>query len=201
MPSKMLKEIEDNNRRIFDIFLDFPKPLIIAVNGPAIGASVTSATLSDAIVASDKATFSTPFAKLGVTPEGCSSVHFERIMGKKNADRMLLKEGWRPTGVEAKEAGFVHQVFPHDQLMTSAQKLAEDWIAQGRLTRPLHTTPGLLAEYKAVNAKESKDLAQAFLSPKFLQAQIDFANEKGKKDIARVFSIALATRPVWSMFI
>ena len=63
-------------------YFQFPKPLIIAVNGPAIGACVTSATVCDAIVASEKATFATPFAKLGVPPEGCSSVHFERLMGK-----------------------------------------------------------------------------------------------------------------------
>ena len=53
------------------------QPILIAANGPAIGACVTSATLCDGILASEKATFNVPFAALGITPEGCSSVHFE----------------------------------------------------------------------------------------------------------------------------
>ena len=71
---------------------------------------MTSATVADTIIASERATFSTPFARLGVPPEGCSSVHFKRIMGKANADRMLGPEGWTPTAAEAKEAGFVSEV-------------------------------------------------------------------------------------------
>ena len=60
---------------VFDTFLDFEKPLIVACNGHAIGASVTSATLCDAIVAaSPDVTFTTPFGRLGISPEGCSSV-------------------------------------------------------------------------------------------------------------------------------
>ena len=68
-PQKLHEFIVKNNAAIFDAFLDFPKPLIVAANGPAIGACVTSATLCDAIIASEKATFSTPFAKLGIVPE------------------------------------------------------------------------------------------------------------------------------------
>ena len=68
-PRKLHEFIVKNNAAIFDAFLDFPKPLIVAANGPAIGACVTSATLCDAIIASEKATFSTPFAKLGIVPE------------------------------------------------------------------------------------------------------------------------------------
>ena len=69
----------------------------------------------------------------GIPPEGCSSVHFERIMGKKNAERMLGKEGWTPTAKEAKEAGFVMEVVAHDQLMTRAQQIAEQWVKEGKV--------------------------------------------------------------------
>ena len=124
-PATLHKLIVENNSAIFNAFIDFPKPLIIAANGPAIGACVTSATLADCIIASEKATFSTPFARLGVTPEGCSSVHFERIMGKENAAKMLGPEGWTPTAAEAKLAGFVSEVVPHEQLLARAQEVAE----------------------------------------------------------------------------
>jgi hypothetical protein len=64
-PQKLHGFIVKNNAAIFNAFIEFPKPILVAVNGPAIGACVTSATLCDGIIASEKATFSTPFAKLG----------------------------------------------------------------------------------------------------------------------------------------
>ena len=63
-PQKLHDMIYKNNASIFNTFIEFPKPLLIAANGPGIGACVTSATLCDAIIASEKATFSTPFARL-----------------------------------------------------------------------------------------------------------------------------------------
>ena len=63
-PQKLHDMIYENNAAIFNAFIEFPKPLMMAANGPAIGACVTSATLTDAIIASEKATFSTPFARL-----------------------------------------------------------------------------------------------------------------------------------------
>ena len=41
--------IRTQNQAVFDAFLDFPKPIIVAANGPAIGACVTSASTCDAI--------------------------------------------------------------------------------------------------------------------------------------------------------
>lgn len=63
----------------------------------------------------------TPFAALGVPPEGCSSVHFARIMGPERAHRMLGPDGWKPTAAEAHAAGWVTQVVPHAELLSAAQ--------------------------------------------------------------------------------
>ena len=81
-PQKLHDYILKNNAAIFEAFIDFPKPLMIAANGPAIGACVTSATLCDAIIASEKATFSTPFAKLG---ELLICKIWERVLHKINS--------------------------------------------------------------------------------------------------------------------
>jgi len=194
-PKKLHNLIRLNNQALFDAFLDFPKPILVAANGPAIGASVTSATLCDAIIASEEATFNVPFSVLGIPPEGCSSVHFERIMGQANALKML-DENWKPTAAEACEAGFVTKVVPHAELMSSAQQLAEEWIAEGK-TRSL-VADNKVDEYKAVNAKESIDLADAFLSTPFLMAQYNFLKSKKKTQPALVFKTIALLRPLWS---
>lgn len=73
------------------------------------GASVTSATLCDGIIASDQASFLTPFKRLGIPPEGCSSVHFARVM-RPDVARLMLYENLKLTAAHAKEAGMVIEV-------------------------------------------------------------------------------------------
>ena len=119
-PKKLHSLILENNEKLFNKFLDFPKPILVAANGPCIGASVTSALLCDGIrwvgpynwnktlfkgiIASEAATFLTPFARLSVPAEGCSSVHFPRTLGREAADKML-KQGAKIGALEALEIG------------------------------------------------------------------------------------------------
>jgi len=67
--------------------IKFPKPIVAAVNGPAIGVAVTTLPLCDVVYAADNSTFRTPFASLGVLPEACSSFTFPLVMG-------YAKVGW-----------------------------------------------------------------------------------------------------------
>lgn len=194
-PRQLLADINTANQALFDMFLDFPKPILIAFNGPAIGASVTSATLCDGMLASEKATFSTPFAALGVTPEGCSSVHFARLMNQENADRMLGKEGWKPTAEEALEAGLIQWVVPHDKLASEARRIASEWVASG--ARRSFRAGATVDELKAVNARESAVLAEAFLGAAFLKGQLRFLWRKKKWGPAMMFLTLLVTRPLW----
>lgn len=195
-PRKLHAKIRAGNQALFEMFLDFPKPILIAVNGPAIGASVTSATLCDGIIASQKATFSTPFAALGVTPEGCSSVHFARIMDQTSADRMLGEEGWKPTAEEALEVGLIQWAVPHDQLMPEAHRIAHEWVTSG--ARRSFRAGSTRDELKAINARESAVLADAFLGAPFLKGQFRFLWGKKKWGPAAMFLTLLITRPLWS---
>ncbi len=194
-PAKLHAFIAEQNESLFEMFLSFPKPILVAVNGPAIGASVTSATLCDAIIASENATFSTPFAKLGVTPEGCSSVLFPKLVGEESAKRILGAEGWQPTGAEAAEIGLVDQVVPHEKLMDEAHKLAKKWVKAGR--ERTFKAGMTVDELRKINARESQELAYAFLSPDFLRGQYEFLKKKGKRGPALVFKSLLLTHPLW----
>lgn len=198
-PKALHAMIVEHNQALFDLFLDFPKPLIAAVNGPAIGASVTSARLCDAVVASERATFSTPFAALGVSPEGCSSMVFPRLMGAEAAERMLGQQGWKPTAEEAATVGFVDQVTPHGGLLAAAQAEAERRIAEG-VPRAFREPGGLaeLGELKAVNAEESVGVADSFLASPFLRGQFLFLWRKKKRSPALTFLALWLSRPAWS---
>jgi len=194
-PRALHEGIVAHNRALFDTFLDFPKPILVAANGPAIGAAVTAATLCDGIVAAPGATFSTPFAALSITPEGCSSVLFERMMGPANAERMLGREGWRPNAEQACEAGLIGWVASDDQLLAKADEIVRGWLDEGRGKR---FSLDELAELKAVNARESIGVADSFLSAPFMKAQFKFLWGKGKRAPAAMFLGLWATRPLWS---
>lgn len=198
-PRELHAMIVEHNETLFNTFIDFPKPILAAVNGPAIGATVTTATLCDGIVASEKATFNTPFAKLGVAREGCSSVLFARLMGAESAERMLGGEGWVPTGEEAHAVGLAQWVVPHEQLLEKAQAIAEEWIAADR-PRTLRGD-ATVAELREVNARESVQVADSFLGKRFLDGQFKFLWSRKKRGPALMFLALKTTRPVWSRFL
>jgi enoyl-CoA hydratase/carnithine racemase len=198
-PQQLRDYFAASNEALFQIFLGFDKPVVAAVNGPAMGAAVTSAALCDALLASEHATFSTPFARLGVPPEGCSSEMLPRLMGREAAGRMLGPEGWVPTAAEALGAGLVQEVVPHAELVGRAQALAAAWIAEGR---PRTFRAGFTrAELQAINARESQALADAFLAPPFLMGQFRFLWSRRKVGPALTFLALRATRPAWSLLL
>ena len=194
-PRKLRQLIASNNQALFEVFLGCAKPLLIAVNGPAIGASVTSATLANGIIASDTATFSTPFAVLGVTPEGCSSVHLPRLIGEENAARMLGSEGWKPDAEQAKKIGLIQEVVPTAELRERAESVVRQWLEQGQQRQLLAGSE--LDELRAVNAHESEQLADAFLKATFLKHQAQFLWRKKKYIPSMVFWSLWGLRPLW----
>ncbi|XP_039609289.1 enoyl-CoA delta isomerase 2, mitochondrial isoform X2 [Polypterus senegalus] len=88
---QMAKDSGELLRNFVSSFIDFPKPLISLVNGPAVGVSVTLLGLFDIVYATDKATFHTPFSQLGQSPEGCSSYIFPKIMGSAKIQPQILQ--------------------------------------------------------------------------------------------------------------
>lgn len=62
-------------------FIHFKKPIVVAINGPALGLGASILPLCDVVWASERAWFQTPCAALHLTPSGCSSYTFPQILG------------------------------------------------------------------------------------------------------------------------
>eukprot|EP01061_Rhynchopus_euleeides_P007707 TRINITY_DN16784_c0_g1_i1.p1 TRINITY_DN16784_c0_g1~~TRINITY_DN16784_c0_g1_i1.p1 ORF type:complete len:279 (+),score=136.79 TRINITY_DN16784_c0_g1_i1:114-950(+) len=195
-PSSMRKKIEVDNAKVFDSYISFPKPIVAAVNGPAIGASVTTAVLCDGMLASDTATFHTPFYALGLCAEGCSSYTFPEYYGAEVAERLIGKEGWKPNAQEALAIGMVQKVVPKAELQDTAQKHAEGLIDSGYVRKTV-ADPALLAKWKEVNLRESNELSHAFLGKRFLEGQEAFFRKRNKTKMADTFKWLRLTRPIW----
>ncbi|HTX57484.1 MAG TPA: enoyl-CoA hydratase-related protein [Candidatus Acidoferrales bacterium] len=87
----------------------FPKPLLAAVKGPAIGIGTTMLMHCDAVVAGRSARFAMPFTRLGLVPEAASSVLFPLIAGRMRASWLMLS-GDQFGADDAKEFGLVTKV-------------------------------------------------------------------------------------------
>ncbi|XP_062235334.1 enoyl-CoA delta isomerase 2, mitochondrial [Platichthys flesus] len=115
-------------RKYVRAYIDFPKPLVAAVNGPAVGVSVTVLGLFDLVYATERATFHTPFSQLGQSAEGCSSYTFPKMMGSAKASEMLLFNK-KLTSSQACELGLVTEVFPdssfHSEVWTRLKTYAK----------------------------------------------------------------------------
>lgn len=78
-------------RNFVNTFIQFKKPIIVAVNGPAIGLGASILPLCDVVWANEKAWFQTPYTTFGQSPDGCSTVMFPKIMGGASVSTSFLK--------------------------------------------------------------------------------------------------------------
>jgi len=164
--------------------IDFSKPIIVAVNGPAFGIAVTMLALCDIIYASDTATFVTPFMQFGFCAEGCSSILFPQIMGVSKANELLLL-GKKMSAQEAERANFVSAVFPANSLLDEALKRARVMSTFPptalRDTKEL-SRASLKQLLHEVNDRELTCLVKRFMTEESQQAMMKFMMEKqGKK--------------------
>ncbi|XP_042639637.1 enoyl-CoA delta isomerase 2 [Orycteropus afer afer] len=169
-------------RKFVDCFIDFPKPLIAVVNGPAVGISVTILGLFDIVYATDRATFHTPFTHLGISPEGCSSYIFPKIMGPAKAAEMLIF-GKKLTAREACAQGLVTEVFPDSTFqkevwtrLKAYSKLPQNAV---RISKQLIRNTEK-EKLHAVNAEECLVLQSRWQSDECVNAVSNFLSRKPK---------------------
>jgi methylglutaconyl-CoA hydratase len=126
-------------RRIYS----FPKPLIAAVNGPAIAGGCGIATLCDYTLAVPDAKFGFSEVRIGFIP-ALVSVFLVRQVGEKHA-RDLLLSGRLLDAEEARQMGLVNEVVPEERLMARAHELASALLEVSPTS--LRHTKRLLADF------------------------------------------------------
>ncbi len=123
------KNIEDARRlsKMLYRLYSFPKPVIAAVNGPAIAGGCMLATLTDFTLAVPEAKFGYPEVKLGFMP--ALVVVFLRRQVADRAARALLLTGRIIGAAEAYRIGLVTEIVPPEKLMDRAHEIASELIA------------------------------------------------------------------------
>lgn len=105
--------------------MSIPKPIVAAINGPCFGMGLPMVLSCDVRFASDRATFSTAFARRGLIAEWGLSWTLPRVVGLGNALDLLLSARTLDAA-DAARMGLVTRVVPHDELLRTVRDYAAD---------------------------------------------------------------------------
>lgn len=119
--------VRDTGGRVALAMFDCLKPIVGAINGPAVGIGATMTLPMDFRLASDDARFGFVFGKLGITPEACSTWFLPRIVGLQKALEWFYSARIFDAR-EALDAGLVRSVHPRDDLLAEACAFARSLI-------------------------------------------------------------------------
>ncbi len=174
-------------------FVQYPKPIIAAINGPAYGFGFTITLTCDIRLASERAKFSLAFVRLGVTPELCSTYFLPRLIGYGKAAELIFTA----KTIDAREAlgmGAVNQVVPHHRLMAEAKKMAQQiasmppMVVQKSkeiLRHGMQSTLDQVMQYELMAFIDRMKSEEHHLALDQLLAQMKFANAKSLSKKAR----------------
>jgi enoyl-CoA hydratase/carnithine racemase len=172
--------------RFLRAIADFPKPLVAAVCGPAVGIGTTLLFHCDLVYAGDNAMFLLPFVDLGLCPEAASSLLAPQLLGyHRAAEALLLGEPF--AAQVALGRGLVNRVLParevsayaHEQARKLAAKPLTSLVETKRLMK-LPQQQAVLAQMRA----ESVAFARMLREPAAREALAAFS-EKRKPDFSR----------------
>ena len=103
---------------------EMPKPVVTAVNGPAVGAGLSLALAADLVVAKESAYFQLAFVNIGLVPDGGASLFVPSRIGFARAAEMALL-GEPVTAPKAVVIGLINAAWPDDEFATRADDLLE----------------------------------------------------------------------------
>jgi enoyl-CoA hydratase/carnithine racemase len=111
--------------RAFEAVLRFPKPIVAAINGFAMGGGFEFALCCDMIVAANEAFLGLPEVGLGIIPGGGGTQNLPRIIGKNKA-KELIYTGRKISGETALAWGIANKTAPRSELMAAAEDLVRE---------------------------------------------------------------------------
>jgi enoyl-CoA hydratase/carnithine racemase len=159
--------------------LNFPKPLLAAVKGNAIGVGTTMLLHCDVVVATSTANFSMPFVSLGLVPEAGSTYLFPSLVGYQRAAKIFLT-GESFGSQQALEMGLIAEI--DDNVLGAATRIAEQITEQP--PQAVINTKALLKarnhdSVAAVMRAEFEIFALALQSDEAMGAFMKFMAKKG----------------------
>ena len=135
-----------------DTLAVFPKPVLAAVNGSAVGLGFTMLAHCDLVFVSDRARLLAPFTTMGVAPEAASSYLLPRRMGRQQASLSLFTSDWI-SAEQAVATGLAVQQCPPDTLVAQTLELATRIAAK--------SLPSLMATKRLLLDAERAGIARA----------------------------------------
>lgn len=111
--------------RLWQVLADYPKPVIAAINGYALGGGLELAMHADIIVVGENAQLGQPEVRVGIMPGAGGTQRLTRAVGKFQAMRLCLT-GRPIDGKEAYAIGLASQVVPDGEVFETAYKMAKD---------------------------------------------------------------------------
>lgn len=167
--------------------VDYEKPVVVAVNGAAVGIGVTMLLHCDLVFAADTAKLTAPFVSLGLVPEGSSSWMLPRMAGLAKANEILLL-GEPFDAATAASAGIVTRVVPAAELLA---------YARAKCQRFIELPAAAVRESKKLIRQHTKEQVKKVL---FEEAVI-FAGRLGSPEAAEAFTSFFEKRkPDFSKF-
>ena len=169
-------------RCFLENLLSCDKPVMAAVNGPAVGLGLTLLLHCDLAYASETATFRAPFPHIGVVPEAGSSLLLPAAVGIAWANDIFIA-GRVLTAAEALSAGLISRVFPASSLMAECKSIAANIAAQAP-NAMLHSKRLVRLNREAVAErmqKESAIFSAQLKSPEFTEAAMAYMQRRQPK--------------------
>ena len=165
--------------RFLEAIVHCDKPIVAAVNGPAIGVGLTMLLHCDLVYASDAATFRSPFPHVGVVPEAGSSLLLPMTVGNAWANDIFIA-GRVLNADEALSAGLVSRIFPAASFMDECRKIAAVVAAQA--PNAMLQTKRLVRSNRAAvlerMAKEGAVFNEQLKSPEFMAAATAYMQKR-----------------------